>query len=135
MFSEESITSDDEGFVHRLVLEESAPPQRFLLKSEVSTPPTPAAVGPSLSSATSPTRSSHVHREGAVLLNPRDMESHGYNTDRNSGISHGGQSSSGPLVLEPLETPGIGYRILTKAIAASALCDPPAPRCTSGRQS
>ena len=132
VFSEEGIVSDDEDSVHRLLLEEHARSQRFLLESEASTPPTLAAAGPIFSSATSPTQTSHALGDRAVLLNPLDMETHGYNTDGNAGISRGGQSGSGPLAFQPLKTPSIGYSILTKAIAASALRDPPPPRCASG---
>lgn len=134
VFSEEGIGSDDEGFVHRLALEERAAPQLFLLGSEVPTPPTLVAVGPSFSLATSPTQTSHDQGEGAVLLNPLDMESRDYNTDGNAGILRRGQSGSGPLALEPSNTPSIRYRILTKAIAASAHRDPPPPQCASGTQ-
>ena len=132
VFSEEGIVSDDEGPVHRLALEERAPPRLFLLELEVPTPPALAAVGPSLSPATSPTQTSHVHGEGAVLLNPLEMETHVYSTDGNADISRGGQSGSGPLALEPLQTPNTGYRILIKAIAASALRDPHPEQCASG---
>ena len=118
----------EEGFVHRLALEELARPHQILLESDVSTPPALAVVGPSLSSATPPTQTSHIHGEGAVLLNPLDMESHGYNTDENA------RGGSGPPALEPLQSPSIGYRILTKTIAASALRDPPPLGCASGTQ-
>ena len=128
VFSEEGIVSDDEGFVHRLALEELARPHQILLESEISTPPALAVVGPRLPSATSPTQTSHIHGEGAVLLNPLDMESHGYNTDENA------RRGSGPLALEPLQTPSIGYRTPTKAIAASAVRDPPPLGCASGTQ-
>ena len=141
VFSEESIVLDDEGFVptstygfvptsthgfaHRTSSLNADIVHRICVGSQV-----PAIVvgGPSPSSATYQTKTSHVYGEGAVLLNPQDLKSmtHGYNTDENA------RGGSGPLALEPLQTPSIGYRILTKAIALSALRDPPPPRCASG---
>ena len=126
VFSEEGIVPDDEGFVHRLALEERALPERFWLRSL----PAIVVTAPSPSLLMSPTQTSHVHVHGkqTVLLNSLDMEYHGYNTDENA------RGGSGPLALEPLQTPSIGHRILTKAIAASALRDPLPPGCASGTQ-
>ena len=135
MFSEEGIVSDDEGFVHRLALEERSPPQQGRLKW------LPAIVvgGPSLSSTTYQTKTSHVYGEGAVQLNPVNMETYGYNTDENLGISREGQSGSGPLMFDPFNMPCGPPRPAiawdrSRGRGTAARGKPPSLRCGFGTQ-